>query len=124
MERKFYICEHCGNVIIKVKDKKVPVVCCGEKMEELIPGTIDASLEKHVPIYNIENNKIAINVGSVEHPMTEEHFIEFVYVQTNFGEQVKFLKPNQKPIISFNLDENETVESVFAYCNLHGLWKG
>ena len=123
MERKFYICEHCGNIITKVKDSKVPVVCCGEKMKEIVAGTTDASLEKHVPIYKIDKNILIVNVGLVEHPMTEDHFIEFVYIQTNHGEQIKFLKPNQKPCVSFNLSENEIVENVFAFCNLHGMWK-
>ena len=81
METKFYRCRHCGNVIIKVVDSKVPVVCCGEKMEELIPNTVDASNEKHVPkVTFLDGCSIKVEVGSVPHPMTPEHHICFIYV--------------------------------------------
>ena len=86
MATKFYKCRHCGNVIHKVVDSKVPVVCCGEKMEELIPNTVDASNEKHVPVVTkISDCKIKVEVGSVPHPMLPEHFIAFIYVETENG---------------------------------------
>ena len=85
MEQKFYICEHCGNIIVKVKDSGVPVMCCGEKMKELMPGTVDAAVEKHVPDYRVEGNMVTVTVGSVEHPMLPEHYIEWVFLQTKHG---------------------------------------
>lgn len=123
MEQKFYICEHCGNIIAKVKDVGVPVMCCGEKMKEIIPGTSDAATEKHVPVYTVDGNIVSVKVGSVEHPMLEEHYIEWISLQTKQGNQRKILKPGQKPEVSFALCEDDEVEAVYAYCNLHGLWK-
>lgn len=123
MEQKFYRCKHCGQIIAIVKKTGVPVVCCGEKMEELIPGTVDASLEKHVPVYRVENNMVYVNVGAIEHPMISEHYIEWVFIQTKQGNQRKLLTPNSKPEVTFALCEGDEVEAVYAYCNLHGLWK-
>ena len=123
MELKYYICESCGNIITKVKDSKVPVVCCGQKMKEIVPGTTDAAVEKHVPVYTVDGNTVSVQVGSVEHPMVEEHYIEWIDVQTSQGVQHKVLNPGDKPQASFALAEGETVEAVYAYCNLHGLWK-
>ena len=123
MDQKFYICKHCGNIIAKVKDAGVPVVCCGERMTELVPGTTDAAAEKHIPVYEVKNNIVNVTVGSVEHPMTEAHYIEWVSLQTNFGNQRKVLHPGEAPRVSFALLDGEKVEAVFAYCNLHSLWK-
>ncbi|MGN0452400.1 MAG: desulfoferrodoxin family protein [Ruminococcus sp.] len=120
---KFYICAHCGNIITKVKDKKVPVMCCGEKMQELVPGTVEAAVEKHIPVVTAQGNTVKVCVGSVEHPMTEEHLIEWVAVETLQGVQIKYLTPASKPELTFELAEGESVEGVYAYCNLHGLWK-
>ena len=124
MEQKFYICEHCGNIIAMVKDKGVPVMCCGQKMTELVPGTSDGAHEKHVPVYTVENNIVTVTVGAVEHPMTQAHYIEWISLQTSAGNQRKLLKPGDAPKACFALCEGETVEAVFAYCNLHSLWKG
>ena len=120
---KFYICEHCGNIIAMVRDKGVPVSCCGQRMTELIPGTTDASLEKHVPVYEVKDNRVYVTVGSAEHPMLPEHYIEWIAVETSAGEQRKPLKPGEAPKAVFALCEGETVEAVYAYCNLHSLWK-
>ena len=120
---KFYICETCGNIIEKVKDAKVPVMCCGKKMQEIIPGSVDASQEKHVPVYTVEGNVITVNVGSVDHPMADEHYIEWVAVETKQGVQRKHLTPSSAPNVRFALAEGDEVVSVLAYCNLHGLWK-
>ena len=76
MEVKYYICKHCGNIIEKVKDKGVPVTCCGEPMQELKAGVTDAAVEKHVPVYTVEGNYVHVVVGETKHPMLEEHFIE------------------------------------------------
>ena len=123
MEQKFYICKHCGNIIAMVKNSGVPVMCCGEKMTEIIPGTTDAAVEKHVPVYEMKDNKVFVKVGSVEHPMIPEHHIEWVSIQTKSGNQRKALNPNDKPEVCFAICEGDEVEAVYAYCNLHGLWK-
>ena len=123
MEQKFYKCEHCGNIIAMVKNTGVPVVCCGEKMKEIVPGTVDASLEKHVPVFEVKDNVVYVTVGAVTHPMEEKHFIEWISLQTNAGNQRKVLKPGTEPKAAFAICEGETVEAVYAYCNLHGLWK-
>ena len=120
---KFYICEHCGNIVTKVKDAGVPVMCCGQKMKELIPGTTEAATEKHIPVYSVEGNLVKVQVGSVAHPMLPEHYIEWVFLQTAQGTQCKKLHPGEAPQASFALCEGDTVEAVYAYCNLHGLWK-
>jgi len=123
MEQKFYICEHCGNIIAKVKDAGVPIMCCGQKMTEIIPGTTDASQEKHVPVYTVEGNLVTVSVGAVEHPMQPEHYIEWVSLQTKQGNQRKLLQPSQAPKACFAICEDDEVEAVYAYCNLHSLWK-
>ena len=76
MKQKFCLCAHCGNLIAMVRDNGVPVSCCGEKMQEIVPGAADAAQEKHVPVYQVEGNQVTVTVGSVEHPMTPEHYIE------------------------------------------------
>ena len=123
MEQKFFICEHCGNIIAKVKDSGVPVVCCGEPMKEIVPGAKDAAVEKHVPVYTVDGTCVSVVVGSVEHPMQPEHYIEWISLQTKQGNQRKVLKPGDKPMACFALCEGDEVEAVYAYCNLHGLWK-
>jgi superoxide reductase len=122
-EEKFYICKHCGNFIRKVKDSGVSVVCCGENMKELIANTTDAATEKHVPDVTIEGDKVSVQVGSVLHPMLEEHHIEWIYVKTNQGAQMKCLEIGKDPVASFALAQGESVVEVYEYCNLHGLWK-
>lgn len=118
---KFYICEHCGNIIGMVHDSGVPVVCCGQKMTRLEPGTVEASHEKHIPVVSIEDGKVNVDIGSVPHPMLDEHFIQWVYLQTDRGGQRKCLSPGDAPEVNFALAEEKPV-AVFAYCNLHGLW--
>ena len=121
MATKFYKCQHCGNVIMKFVDSQVPVVCCGEKMKELVPGTVDASLEKHVPVVTkIDDKTIKVQVGSVAHPMLEEHHIAFIYVETEKGGIRVDIK--DKPEAVVYLGEDKAV-AVYEYCNLHGLWK-
>ena len=121
MATKFFKCNHCGNVIGKVVDAGVPVMCCGEKMVELVPNTVDASGEKHLPVVTIlDNNSIKVEVGSVHHPMLPEHHISFVYVETeNGGIQVNL---KDKPEAVVWLGEEKAI-AVYEYCNLHGLWK-
>ena len=123
MEQRFFICKHCGNIVAMVKSSGVPIMCCGEKMSEIVPGTMDASKEKHVPVYTIEGNTVNVAVGSVLHPMQPEHYIEWVLLQTRSGNQRKQLEPNDEPKVSFAITDGDEVVAVYAYCNLHGLWK-
>jgi len=123
MELKFYRCTHCGNIVAVVKSSGVPVMCCGEKMQEIVPGTTDAAVEKHVPVFEVQDNKVVVTVGSVAHPMLEEHYIEWIALQTKSGNQRKALKPGEEPKACFALCEGDEVEAVYAYCNLHSLWK-
>ena len=123
MEQKYFICEHCGNIVTMVQDKGVPVFCCGQKMTPLVPGTVEAAHEKHIPVYTVEGNTVHVKVGSVDHPMLEERFITWISLQTRQGSQIKYLKPGEAPAADFALTEGDAVEAVYAYCNLHGLWK-
>ena len=123
MELKFFKCEHCGNIIEMVEDKGVPVVCCGQRMTELVAGTSDGVREKHVPVYEVNGNTVHVKVGEVAHPMIPEHYIEWIALQTKNGVQRKELKPGEKPEANFALCDGDEVVAVYAYCNLHGLWK-
>ena len=121
MATKFYKCRHCGNVIEKVVDSKVPIICCGEKMEELIPNTVDASQEKHVPVVTkLDECTIKVEVGSVAHPMLPEHHIVFIYVETEDG-GIR-IKLKDKPEATICTCTSKPI-AVYEYCNLHGLWK-
>lgn len=123
MKQHFYKCGHCGNIIAFVKNSGVPIVCCGEKMTEIVPGTTDAAVEKHLPVWTVEKDLVHVKVGSVEHPMLPEHYIEWVSLQTKHGNQRKEMHPGEKPESYFALCNEDEVEAVYAYCNLHGLWK-
>ncbi|MBP5236850.1 MAG: desulfoferrodoxin [Clostridia bacterium] len=120
---EFYRCSRCGQIIAIVKKTGVPVVCCGEKMQKIEPGTTDASVEKHVPVVNKDGNTVTVSIGSVPHPMEAEHYIEWVSLQTRMGNQRKALKPGDRPEVCFSVCEGDEVEAAFAYCNLHSLWK-
>ena len=121
MATKFYKCPFCGNVIQKVVDSTIPVVCCGKPMQELIPGTVDASVEKHLPVVTkLDDNTIKVEVGSVAHPMLAEHHIAFIYVETEHGGIRVDLKDKPEAVISLG---DEKAVAVYEYCNLHGLWK-
>lgn len=122
-EQLFFICKHCGNIIGMIKNSGVPVVCCGENMTRLIPNTTDGAVEKHVPIVNVDNSIIDVNIGEIEHPMTEDHQISWIYVQTTKGGSRRKLNPGDSPHANFIMEDDETLVSVYAYCNLHGLWK-
>lgn len=119
---KFYRCNHCGNIVMMVHDSKVPMMCCGEKMTELVAGSTDAAVEKHVPVVDIKSNSVEVSVGSVMHPMEEEHYIMWIYLETNCGGQIKYLNPGEDAMATFLLND-EKPKAVYAYCNLHGLWK-
>ena len=119
---KFYRCEQCGNIVTKLNDSGVPVVCCGGPMKELVPGSSDGAFEKHVPAVKADGSKITVTVGEVEHPMMEEHYIQFIALETDKGFQIKNLKPGEKPVAEFVLADGEKAVAAYEYCNLHGLW--
>ena len=123
MEMVFLRCKHCGQIVAVVKKTGVPMMCCGEKMEVIQPGTGDASLEKHVPVVTTEKGKVTVTVGSVEHPMIPEHYIEWISLQTKAGNQRKILNPGDRPVAEFAIFEGDEVIAAYAYCNLHSLWK-
>ena len=122
MEQKFFVCKTCGNIIAMVKNAGVPVMCCGAKMTEIIPGTTEAATEKHIPVVEIEDSIVKVTVGSVLHPMEEAHYIEWIYLETSNGIKRVKLRPGEEPIANFALLKDESVISAYAYCNLHGLW--
>ena len=124
MEMKFYQCETCGQMVAIKKKKGCPIMCCGKPMKEIIPGTTDASVEKHVPVWEVKDGKVLVSVGSAAHPMIPEHYIEWVSLQTKQGNQRKALQLGDEPKVCFSICEGDEVEAVYAYCNLHSLWKG
>ena len=120
---KFYVCEHCGNIVTKLTSSGVPLKCCGQNMKVLEAGVTDAAVEKHVPAVTVEGSVVKVAVGSVTHPMTAEHYIPWVALETSHGAQVRWLQPTDAPSVSFLLAEGEEPKVVYAYCNLHGLWQ-
>ncbi len=123
MKQKFYICEHCGNIIAMIRDCGVPISCCGEKMKEIQPGTTDGAGEKHIPVFRVDGSNVSVRVGEVPHPMTGEHYIQWICLETNNGVQYRVLEPGDAPEASFALSDGDRVEGVYAFCNLHSLWK-
>ena len=123
MVMKFFKCETCGNVIEFLNASGVPVMCCGKKMEELVPGTSDGAAEKHVPVIKQEGNKVTVLIGEVEHPMVEAHYIQWIVLETGKGAQRAYLNPGEAPKAEFILAEGDEVVAAYEYCNLHGLWK-
>ena len=114
---KFYFCEHCGNVIEFLNDSGVSVECCGQDMIELVPGTSDGAQEKHVPVVTIDGDTVTVEVGAVEHPMSESHYIQWIAI-----ERVK-LEYTDKPKAEFKLAAGDEFVAAYEYCNIHGLWK-
>ena len=120
---KYYICEHCGNIIELIKASCVPVMCCGQKMTELIPGTSDGAHEKHIPVVTIDGDKVVVEVGSAEHPMVEAHYIQWIAIETTKGSQRINLAYTDKPRADFKLADGEEFVAAYENCNLHGLRK-
>jgi len=121
-EQKFYICKHCGNLAGMIHSSGVVMVCCGEEMTEIIPNTVDAAKEKHVPVVTVTDNVVQVEIGSVPHPMLEEHYIQWVYLLTSEGGQRKCLSPGEAPVVTFTIGEEKPI-AAYEYCNIHGLWK-
>ncbi|NLW21159.1 MAG: desulfoferrodoxin [Clostridiales bacterium] len=119
----FYHCKHCGNIIFFAHNAGVPVVCCGENMQQMTAGTVDASKEKHVPEVTISGQQVTVKVGAVEHPMEEKHYITFVALQSEQALQYRQLKPGDAPVATFALAKGDRALAAYEHCNLHGLWK-
>lgn len=119
---EFYICKVCGNLVQVVTKGGGTLVCCGQPMAELKANTVEASFEKHIPVVEVNEHMIHVRVGSVDHPMTEEHYISWIYVKYDGGSQMAKLKPGMKPEATFATIDARNIE-VYAYCNLHGFWK-
>jgi len=117
-----FVCKHCGNMAELMNDSGVPMECCGDTMTKIVPNTVDASTEKHLPVVEVSGDKVSVQVGSTLHPMESGHFIVFVYVETKTGGQHKLLKPGDEPKADF-VFPNDTPVAAYAYCDLHGLWK-
>ena len=118
----FYRCETCGNIVTKLYDKTPGLVCCGQPMKELLPGTTDASREKHVPFLDLEGGLLHIRVGEAAHPMTPEHYIQLICLEQGNNIRIKYLKPGDAPEAVFPIQPGSPL-TVYEYCNLHGLWK-
>ena len=123
MKQKFYICRHCGNIVSMIRDKGVPIMCCGERMHRIEPGTTEASGEKHIPVYESDGDVVLVAVGSVEHPMTREHYIEWICLESERGIQYAHLTPEDEPRAKFALCDGDEVRAVYAFCNQHDLWR-
>lgn len=123
MAIKFYKCEICGNIVCKIEDSGMPLTCCGRQMTELRPSSTDGAAEKHVPVYEINDDTVYVKVGIEPHPMEQIHHIEFIVLETNKGFQLKKLDGSKDAVSCFKLCDNEKVISAYEYCNLHGLYK-
>jgi len=119
---KFFICKHCGNMAVLLEDKGVPLVCCGENMTKLEPNSVEASVEKHLPVVAVSGDSINVQIGGALHPMEDKHHISLVYVKTQHGGQCKHLEVGKEPKLGFNFSDDKPI-AAYAYCNLHGLWK-
>lgn len=118
----FYKCNVCGNVVVKLVDKGVPLFCCGQMMHEINVNSTDAAVEKHLPVVEQNGSALFVKVGEVEHPMTAEHYISHIIVLTDKGYYVRGLTPNDKPEVACTLAADEKLEKVYSICNLHGIW--
>ena len=123
MAAKFYRCNHCGNLVGMIHASGAPIICCGDPMEALEPNTTEAAGEKHLPVIHVMGDHVTVEVGAVAHPMLPEHYIQWVYLETNKGGQRHELAPGGEPKTVFALAEGEKAVAAYAYCNLHGLWK-
>ncbi len=119
---RFFRCEHCEKIVGVIKDTPASLMCCGEAMKELVANTTDAAAEKHVPVISVDGNIVTVKIGEVDHPMMEEHYIEWIYIRTQQGAQRKALNPGDAPEATFALVDGDAVIEAYEYCNLHGLW--
>lgn len=117
-----YRCKTCGNLICMLEDSGVVPVCCGEEMEKLSANTVDASIEKHIPVIQQNGTQVKVFVGESAHPMLADHYIEWVIIITNKGFYGRSLSIGDQPEAIFEIESDEEVLSAYAFCNIHGLW--
>ena len=120
-ERKFFRCAICGQLVGVIQSGAGTLVCCGQPMSKLVPGASDAAKEKHIPVVTRDGDLIRVRVGSVEHPMINEHYIQWIYVYTEKGGYRRALQPGEAPEAVFCMGGEEPI-AVYEYCSLHGLW--
>lgn len=123
MAIKFYKCEICGNIVCKIEDSGMPLTCCGRQMTELRPSSTDGAAEKHVPVYEVEDNMVHVKVGIEPHPMEQIHHIEFIVLETDKGFQLKKLAGCKDAVSCFKICDKEKILNAYEYCNLHGIYK-
>lgn len=121
-ESRFYLCRKCGNIAGLIHGAGVPIMCCGSEMEHLQASTENEGGEKHSPVVKVDGDSVKVSIGSVPHPMENDHSINWVYLQTDRGGQRKCLVSGEKPEVEFRLC-GEKPTAVYSYCNKHGLWK-
>lgn len=122
-ELELYRCPICGNIITFLGSKKEAVVCCGRPMEKMVPNTVDGVEEKHVPVISVTGDKeLSVQIGAVLHPMIPEHYIEWILCVTDQGVHIRYLEPHTEPTAVLHLARDESARSIYAYCNIHGLW--
>ncbi|MEG1060464.1 MAG: desulfoferrodoxin family protein [Oscillospiraceae bacterium] len=119
---KFFLCEHCKNMVDMIFDSGVPMMCCGQKMTALVPNSVEAATEKHIPVVSISGNTVTVTVGSVLHPMLAEHHIAWIALETTAGVYRKALEAGKEPVAVFTLTDEKPI-TAYEFCNLHGLWK-
>lgn len=127
MATLFYVCPICGNLVVKIEDGGPVPHCCGQQMEELQPGSVEAAVEKHIPVVErVDDCTVRVKVGSMAHPMTKEHHIDFIWLETEHGGQLRYLTHDgivQETAQAEFCTCKDPIVAVYAYCNLHGLWK-
>jgi len=119
---KFFKCKKCGKIVEIVKEGCPVIVCCGEEMMEMKANTTDAATEKHVPVVEVSGCEVTVKVGSAVHPMEDDHYIQWIEIETDKGVQRKYLKPAQAPEAKFILADEKLI-AAYEFCNKHGLWK-
>jgi len=119
--REIYKCEICGNIVEVLHGSDGALICCGQEMKKLEANTVDAAKEKHVPVIEKKGDTYTVQVGSVEHPMEEKHYIEFIELHTEARVYRAYLSPGKRPLASFDI--HGKVTGAMEYCNVHGLWK-
>lgn len=123
MKTKFYLCNVCGNVIVKYVDSGVTPFCCGEQMTELVPQSTETVKEKHLPVLErVDDCTVRVKVGVLPHPMSNEHSIRFIFLETENGGMLRYLNPDGPAEACFCICKEKPV-AVYEYCNIHGLWK-
>ncbi len=120
---RIFKCMTCGNIVYLLHEGAGKLNCCGKDMIELKANTVDAAVEKHVPVVEVNDRLVTVTCGEVIHPMEENHYIEFMVLETNKDIKISYLAPGDEPVCKFTLGDEEEIFAAYAYCNLHGLWK-